>query len=216
MMMPQAVSSGAMPTHPPLAGMSEADPSPEAALPAAGSAGSPQQQVWMARALDSLDAALHSQNQNSSSDSAAQNAQNQPKQQQQPGGQGSPESQQQSQSSAQSMAQAQQAMGSAAQAAAAAMRATRSQPPSDQQNAATAKGGLQAVSKGGAQANAAAPGAGGLLPQAGLAAKNGDWGKLPKKMADQLSQGQQETVAPEYRNQVETYYRVIAERAKKP
>jgi hypothetical protein len=183
--------------------------------------GSPQQQVWMARALDSLDAAIHSQDSKSSAPDGAdqkaqnsQNAQNQPSQP--PGGQGSqnPESAQQSQAQSQSMAQAQQAMSSAAQAAAAAMRASRSQPPSDQQNSATAKGGLQAVSKGGAQANAPAPGAGGALPQAGLA-NSGDWGKLPKKMADQLSQGQQETVAPEYRNQVETYYRVIAERAKK-
>ena len=44
---------------------------------------------------------------------------------------------------------------------------------------------------------------------------NTPWGKLPKKVAEQLSQGQREAVAGEYRNQVETYYRVIAERAKK-
>ena len=39
---------------------------------------------------------------------------------------------------------------------------------------------------------------------------------LAKKVAEQLTQGQQEAVSKEYRNQVETYYRVIAERAKKP
>ena len=46
--------------------------------------------------------------------------------------------------------------------------------------------------------------------------KNGEWGKLPKKVAAELSQGQRETVAGEYRNQVETYYRVIAEKSRKP
>jgi hypothetical protein len=43
----------------------------------------------------------------------------------------------------------------------------------------------------------------------------GTWGKLPKKMAEQLSQGQRETVSSEYQKEVETYYRVIAERARK-
>jgi hypothetical protein len=46
--------------------------------------------------------------------------------------------------------------------------------------------------------------------------KNGEWGKLPKKVAEELSQGQRESVAGEYRSQVETYYRVIAEKARKP
>ena len=55
----------------------------------------------------------------------------------------------------------------------------------------------------------------GALPTAKVA-KTGEWGKLPKKVAEQLTQGQRESVAGEYQNQVETYYRVIAERAKKP
>ena len=46
--------------------------------------------------------------------------------------------------------------------------------------------------------------------------KAGDWGKLPKQVAEQLNQGRQEAVAGEYRNQIETYYRVIAEKSKKP
>ena len=44
---------------------------------------------------------------------------------------------------------------------------------------------------------------------------NQDWGKLPKQMAEQLTQGQREGIAGEYRNQVETYYRAIAEKSKK-
>jgi hypothetical protein len=62
------------------------------------------------------------------------------------------------------------------------------------------------------------PGDGAYQTPAGAAAAtpNADWGKLPKKVAEELSQGQRETVSGEYRNQVETYYRVIAERSKKP
>jgi hypothetical protein len=55
----------------------------------------------------------------------------------------------------------------------------------------------------------------GAVPDA-KALQTGEWGKLPKKLAEQLTKGQQEGVAPEYRAQVQTYYRVIAERAKKP
>ena len=43
----------------------------------------------------------------------------------------------------------------------------------------------------------------------------GTWGKLPKQMAEQLSQGSRESVSAEYQKEVETYYRVIAERARK-
>ena len=52
------------------------------------------------------------------------------------------------------------------------------------------------------------------LNSQGQAAKRGEWGKLPKKLADQLTKGQQEAVAGDYRQAVETYYKVIAEKAK--
>ncbi len=76
-----------------------------------------------------------------------------------------------------------------AQAAAAAQRAARSDAnqPGDPQ-----EGGLQAASKGGAQMQ------NGNGPHGALAeAKNkaGDWGKLPKQMAEQLTQGQREGIA---------------------
>ena len=105
-------------------------------------------------------------------------------------------------------------MCQAAQANASALRATRSQSQTAQPNGAMAQGEQQAASKGGTRADAPAL-AYGKLPDM-KAAQNGDWGHLPKKIAEQLSQGQREGVAGEYRNQVETYYRVIAERAKKP
>ena len=48
------------------------------------------------------------------------------------------------------------------------------------------------------------------------ALQKGDWGKLPKKLADQLTKGQSETIPAEYREAVATYYRVVAEKSKKP
>ncbi len=42
-----------------------------------------------------------------------------------------------------------------------------------------------------------------------------DWGKLPPKLAKDLVEGSRESVSSEYRSQVETYFRVIAERARK-
>jgi hypothetical protein len=71
---------------------------------------------------------------------------------------------------------------------------------------------MQATSKNGAQSP---DGAGPLGALAEAKNKAGDWGKLPKQMAEELTQGQREGIAGEYRNQVETYYRAIAEKSKK-
>jgi hypothetical protein len=176
-------------------------------LPPPTSTASPQQQVWMARALDSLDAALHTKNNNQQpgdENQAGQQQQSAQKGQQGKDGQQDPNSQ--------SMSQAQQAMAAAAQAQAAAMRSARTPPPNGEKPM-TAKGGMQADSKTGAQANGNAD-AYGALPSAKTLSE-GDWGKLPKKMAEQLTQGQRETTSSEYRKQIETYYRVIAEKANK-
>jgi hypothetical protein len=175
-------------------------------LPPPTATASPQQQVWMARALDSLDAAVFAkQQQQEGGDEKSQTSS-----QQQQGQQGK-EGQQNAAN--QAMSQAKQAMSSAAQAQAAAMRSGRTPPPNGEKPA-TAKGGMQADSKTGAQTNAASEKYG-AIPNA-LPKADGDWGKLPKKMAEQLTQGTHETTSSEYRTQVETYYRVIAEKAKKP
>lgn len=47
------------------------------------------------------------------------------------------------------------------------------------------------------------------------AVKKGEWGKLPKKLADQLTKGQSETISADYQEAVQTYYRVIAEKSKR-
>lgn len=187
---------------------------------------SPQEQIWMARTLDALDAALHShggdeeqegkqggQQQAGQNNQGAQQAANQQASQQRSQaaqasqGQGA-NAKQASQSSAAAKAQA-----AMAQAAASAAKSARSENGSPNQSGEPQQGGLQALSKGGAQSQGA-NGPHGPLGEAKL--KAGDWGKLPKQMADQLTQGQQEGIAGEYRNQVETYYRVIAEKSKKP
>jgi hypothetical protein len=167
--------------------------------------------MWMARTLDALDAALHGE-------PAAGNQQGQQSaqsQQGQQGQQGKPQQGQQAQQAQQGQqaSAAQQAMNNAAKAAAAAMRASRSEKPSEAQGDPTDDGPEQAVSRNGAQAQAAAKAYGRLQDAKG---KSGDWGKLPKQVAEQLTRGQNENVAGEYRNQVETYYKVIAEKSKKP
>ena len=58
-------------------------------------------------------------------------------------------------------------------------------------------------------------GPGGAVPEmANL--KKGGWGKLPPKLAEDLTKAQAESIPGEYREAVETYYRVIAEKSKKP
>ena len=41
-----------------------------------------------------------------------------------------------------------------------------------------------------------------------------DWGKLPTQMAKDLMEGSQEDISGEYRQQVQTYFRAIAELAR--
>ena len=69
-------------------------------------------------------------------------------------------------------------------------------------------------SLGGAKLQAGGQSAGKVPPLA--TTKKGDWGKLPKKLAEQLTKGQSEEIPAEYREAVEIYYRVIAERSKQP
>ena len=175
----------------------------------------------MARALDMLDSALNSQTASAqpNADGQQQTAQNgqqpgQPGQPQpgKPGQPGQPGKPGQAQDAAsQAMAQAQAAMAAAAQAAANAMKSARSETPS-QQPSPEGKSELLDRSEGGSVAQSKPY----QTPGEAKNGKPGDWGKLPKQVAEELTQGQREAVAGEYRSQIETYYRVIAERAKKP
>jgi hypothetical protein len=156
----------------------------------------------MARTLDALDAALHASATPGAPQAASQQASsNTPSQ-------GAPQAEDTA-----GMAQANSAMAATAQAAAAALRDSRGQ------GDASARGNVsmseaQRKSKGGAQVGGRPTAY--VQPPEAKNLKNGEWGKLPKKVAEELSQGQRESVAGEYRSQVETYYRVIAEKARKP
>jgi len=200
---------------------------PESMLTAATA----QEQTWMARTLDALDTALNApsessgqqqgqqqagqQGQQDSQNGQQQQGQNQQAQQGQKSSQGQQQQQQQAQNGQQSsMTPAQQAMQQAAQAAQQVMRQARSQNVAPSPQSMAQKGDQQAKSEQGALAQMNAQNHGALPDAKSL--KPGDWGKLPKQMAEQLSRGQGEAVSSEYRGQVETYYRVIAERAKKP
>ncbi|MBI2479761.1 MAG: hypothetical protein HYV60_14345, partial [Planctomycetia bacterium] len=44
---------------------------------------------------------------------------------------------------------------------------------------------------------------------------NEDWGKLREQAADELTKGRKEAISEEYRKSVETYFRVLAERARR-
>ena len=172
-----------------------------------GHPASPQEQMWMARSLDALDAALNA------TASATPPAEGEPAGEQQPAAP-APGSASLAEQAAQAAAAArsQAAMAAAAQAAAARMRSARagneSEKPGDVPGSkATAK------STAGAKIDGEHVAYGKTADAKNL--KTGEWGKLPKKVAEELNQGQRENVAGEYRTQVETYYRVIAEKSKK-
>jgi hypothetical protein len=112
------------------------------------------------------------------------------------------------------MGQAQQGLASTAEAAATAMRGSRGDSDSNAPGENTPLSQSKQKSTGGAAITGTHRPY--RAPTSAAAVKNGEWGKLPKKVAAELNQGQRESVAGEYRSQVETYYRVIAEKSRNP
>ena len=104
--------------------------------------------------------------------------------------------------------------GGMAQSAMASLRQGRSGKPSPLPGLPSPLGPPMEKSLGGAALQAAPPSQG-QAPEL-QALQKGDWGKLPKKLAEQLTKGQTETIPTEYREAVATYYRVVAEKSKKP
>jgi hypothetical protein len=109
---------------------------------------------------------------------------------------------------------AQQALASAAQAQAQAMRQGRT--PGQAQQGQGQQPGQNPLSQSQTPGKGASVDAGqlpeGAVPNALL--KAGEWGKLPPRLARDLMESQREGVSGEYRHMVETYFRVIAERAR--
>ena len=181
---------------------------PQAGESQAGQPATPAEQQAMARALDALDQELNAQ-------APAQEQQTAQGGEPQPGQPGQPSPEQgQGQGAGQPSppSAAASAMAQAAQAAQAAMRQGRAQQGMSQTPGSLLSQSQSEKSLGGAQANA--PGLDYKLATTAQGLKKGDWGKLPKKLADQLTKGQQEAIAGDYRQAVETYYKVIAEKAK--
>ena len=176
----------------------------------------------MARALDALDQQLNPSTAQQAANAEGQEGQQGGKQQQngeqqaqgnqkgQEGKQGGKPSEGGQPSEAKSASQS--AMAQAAQAAADSMRKSRAENSSPQPGS-LLSGSQSDKSLGGAKADGTAMNSKDLPNANGL--KRGDWGKLPKKLAEQLTKGSQEEIPGEYRQAVETYYRVIAEKTKK-
>ena len=104
-------------------------------------------------------------------------------------------------------------MAAMAQAAMAQMRQDRKPPMPGSFKGMPPKTSKMAESKGGAGSPTGGPQ--GAVPEL-TALKKEPWGKLPPKLAADLTKAKSETIPGEYREAVETYYRVIAEKSKKP
>ncbi len=153
----------------------------------------------LAQALDQIDAQLHPM-QNAQ---AAQNGQ----QQQQAQGE-----QQQGQQAQNSLNQAQQAQQQSMADSRNSGRTPGSKPQqqmaqNQQQNQNTQAQSAEGGNKSTQLQN-------GVLGQAGVLV-NGDWGHLPQKMADDLTEATRSEAAPEYRAAIESYYKAIAQKARK-
>jgi hypothetical protein len=125
-------------------------------------------------------------------------------------GQGKPEQGQGQGEPEQGQGEAGQATSAAAQAQAQSMRQGRT-PGQGQQPGQNPFSNMPGQGKGASVQ--AGPLAEGELPQ-NVLLKPGDWGKLPPRLAKDLMEAQRENVGGEYRHMVETYFRVIAEKAR--
>ncbi|MBK8094891.1 MAG: DUF4175 family protein [Verrucomicrobiaceae bacterium] len=154
----------------------------------------------LAQALDQIDAQLHP---------AAQSASGQPQQ----GQQGQP-GQQQGQQAQNSLNQAQQAQQQQ-MADSRNSGQTPGQQPSPQQMAQN----QQQSQQNGAQSNEGGNKSQLVKAEGELGTITvlvpGDWGHLPQKMADDLTEATRSEAAPEYRAAIESYYKAIAQKAKK-
>lgn len=157
----------------------------------------------LAKALDQLDSQLHP------SQTGQQQAGQQGQQGQQQQGQG--QQQQQAQNSLNQAQQAQQqSMADSRNSG-----QTPGQQPSPQQMAQNQQQSQQngAQSNEGGNKSQLVKAEGELGTITVLAP--GDWGHLPQKMADDLTEAARSEAAPEYRAAIESYYKAIAQKAKK-
>lgn len=157
------------------------------------------QSAFLAQALDQLDQTLHPKQGN----------------QQQEGGEQQQQGGSQQQQAQQSLANAQQN-----QQQSMASQRNQGQPPGGQQPGQqmaqnppgqNQNDPSQASSEGGNQSMQLVEGEIGAM----LQLSSGDWGRLPGKMAADLSEATRTEAAPEYRAAIESYYKAIATKARK-
>ena len=161
------------------------------------------QSALLAQALDQLDATLHPQQ------GSQQPQQGQQDQQQQQQGKQGQQSAQQSLSQAQQSQQQQMAdqrnQGQTPGSQQPGQQMAQNQKPGQNQSQAPSQnegGNLQATLKDG-------------VLGAEMILVNGDWGHLPSKMAEDLSEATRSEAAAEYRAAIESYYKAIATKARK-
>ncbi|WP_395748251.1 hypothetical protein [Prosthecobacter sp.] len=159
----------------------------------------------LAQALDQLDAQLHPMQggQQPSENGQQQQAQGGQQQQQQGGQQKAQQSLSDAQQAQQqSMADARN-KGQAPGQKPSQQQAQNQKPQGQNTQSPSAEGGNQAMIL-----------QDGVLGQATVLV-NGDWGHLPQKMADDLTEATRSEAAPEYRAAIESYYKAIAAKAKR-
>lgn len=165
--------------------------------------------AMLAQALDQLDQSI-----NQAQGEGQQQAQADPQ-----GQQGKQEGQQKGKQSMQKSAQQSLAQASEAQAQSMAQDRAQGKVPG-QPSSQAAQNKSQQSSQDSQQSSPDAvgdvkQGAANVIVPALSVAKNGDWGHLPSRMAKDLTEASRQEPSPEYRAAIESYYKAIAERAKK-
>lgn len=191
------------------AAASDAAKAQQANTPAPASVLEVAKGAMLAQALDQLDQSLN-----------PQQAPGQQQQQQQQGQQ-----QQAAQDGTQQAQQAQQSLAQAGKAQAQSMAQARAEgkvPGQEQQQAQTAQNGQNGKQQNQKQGQESADATGNMVTTTANVivpvlgdVRGSDWGHLPSRMARDLTEASRQEPSPEYRAAIESYYKAIAEKARK-
>jgi len=192
---------------------SQAAKAQESATPAPSSFLDAAKGAMLAQALDQLDQAVNPMQSGQGEGQQQQQAQN---------GQPTPQGQQQGKPTPQQSAQsAQNSLAKANQAQAQKMAQARAQgmvpgqaPQQPSQGPSKQGKGENDQSSAEETGNLTQGKANVMVPVLGVQ-QGGDWGRLPTRMAKDLTEASRQEPSPEYREAIESYYKAIAEKAKK-
>lgn len=190
----------------------EAAKAQAANIPPAASLLDAGKSAMLAQALDKIDQSLHPAGPQMQQGQQQQQAP--PQQQQQQGQQSQQSAQQQQQQAQQSLAQASQTQAQS-MAQARAQGLVPGQQPQQQQTAQQGKNQDDpSQASQDMNGNLSTTQAKLLVPVLAVE-QGGDWGHLPSRMAKDLTEASRQELSPEYREAIESYYKAIAEKAKK-